>query len=51
MPDVMDLLRDGVPLSLLIDVLGHEAPDSASLYAEEGAPAPWWLPRGASQAG
>lgn len=42
--DVMHLLEDHVPLSLLCDLTTSEAPDSAEILAAEGAPDDeWWV--------
>jgi hypothetical protein len=35
--DPMDCLRDGVPPSLLIDLLGDAGPDATSIYQDEPA--------------
>jgi hypothetical protein len=35
--DPMDCLRDGVPPSLLIDLLGEAGPDASGIYRDEPA--------------
>lgn len=39
--DVMDLLENGIPLTLLIDLLDERGPASAKLYREEPADVAW----------
>jgi hypothetical protein len=41
MPDVMDMLEHGVPLTLLIDLLGEQGPASMTLYRTEPADTTW----------
>ena len=50
--DVMDMLHDHVPLTLLVDLV--DAPPSEQVLVEEGLPAQqWWehLPQQADPAG
>ncbi len=47
MPDVMDWLRAGIPLSLLMDLLDPVGPDSARRYVEESGDVTW-VPRTAA---
>ncbi len=45
MLDPMDCLRDGVPLSLVMDLLSEAGPDAARIYAAEQADdTDWTLP-------
>lgn len=39
-----DLLRDHVPLTLLLDLAAVEGPRSAAHYADEGGDADWLQP-------
>jgi hypothetical protein len=41
MLDPMACLKDGVPLSLVIDLLGEDGPDASRIYAEEPADLSW----------
>jgi hypothetical protein len=41
MLDPMACLKDGVPLSLVIDLLGEDGPDASRIYAEEPADLTW----------
>ena len=44
-PDVMHLLNDHVPLSLLADLTDPEGPRSKEILATEGQPdVAWWQP-------
>ncbi len=44
--EVMDLLAEHVPLSLLMDLAMPAGPRSRDLLHTEGLPAdPWWEPR------
>lgn len=45
MPSVMGWLRAGVPLTLLVDLLDQQGPDSSRWYAEEPADTSWVPPR------
>jgi hypothetical protein len=45
MPDPLDLLAHGVPLTLLVDLLDERGPDSRRMYGEERADASWLEPR------
>lgn len=45
MPDPLDLLSRGVPLTLLVDLLDEHGPNSRRLYDEEHADASWIEPR------
>jgi hypothetical protein len=44
MPDPLDFLADGVPLSLLIDLLDERGPNSRRLYGEEQGDTSWLNP-------
>jgi len=44
MPDPLDLLSHGVPLTLLVDLLDERGPDSRRMYAEEQADISWLTP-------
>jgi len=45
MPDVMTALREGLPLSLLIDLVAAEGPDSERILAAEAPDVDLgWLP-------
>jgi hypothetical protein len=44
MPDPLDLLASGVPLTLLLDLLDEHGPNSRRLYAEELGDASWLHP-------
>ena len=44
MPDPLDLLAHGVPLTLLIDLLDEHGPESCRLYGEERGDAGWLRP-------
>ena len=41
LPDVMTLLRDRVPVTLLLDLLPASGPRSAEIYHAEGADLSW----------
>lgn len=41
MPDPMSLLKDGVPLSLVVDLFEADGPRAADIYADEGADMSW----------
>lgn len=41
--DPMDCLRDGVPLSLVMDLLAADGPNARRIYAEEPADTAWTL--------
>ncbi len=41
MLEPMDCLRDGIPLSLMMDLLDDEGPDAQRLYASEHADLAW----------
>lgn len=41
MLDAMACLKDGVPLSLVIDLLDAEGPDARRIYADEPADTSW----------
>ena len=43
MLDPMACLKDGVPLSLVIDLLEVEGPNAPRIYAEEPADVTWTL--------
>jgi hypothetical protein len=40
-PDPLRLLERGVPVTLLVDLLDPRGPDSARIYAVEGADTAW----------
>jgi hypothetical protein len=42
LPEPIEWLAAGIPLTLLIDVLAPTAPDSAEIFAAEAGDA-WWL--------
>jgi hypothetical protein len=42
-PDPIAWLRDGVPLTLLIDLLDAAGPDSAAIYRSEPADLTWTI--------
>lgn len=44
MPDPLDLLSRGVPLTLLLDLLDENGPDSRRMYDEEQGDASWLRP-------
>lgn len=44
MPDPLDLLAHGVPLTLLVDLLDERGPDSRRMYDEERGDASWLRP-------
>lgn len=44
MPDPLDLLARGVPLTLLMDLLDERGPNSRRLYAEERGDIGWLRP-------
>lgn len=44
MPDPLDMLARGVPLTLLVDLLDEHGPDSRRVYAEERGDASWLRP-------
>jgi hypothetical protein len=44
MPDPLDLLAGGVPLTLLLDLLDERGPNSRRLYAEERGDVSWLRP-------
>jgi hypothetical protein len=44
MPDPLDLLARGVPLTLLMDLLDERGPNSRRLYAEERGDVSWLRP-------
>lgn len=44
MPDPLDLLAGGVPLSLLVDLLDERGPNSRRMYDEERGDASWLQP-------
>jgi len=44
MPDPLDLLSHGVPLTLLVDLLDEHGPDSRRMYDEEQADTSWLAP-------
>lgn len=48
-PDVMDLLANGVPISLLVDLLDETGPDSHRFFVEE-QPDVEWLPESVRRA-
>ncbi|MDQ1702877.1 MAG: hypothetical protein QOF57_2129 [Frankiaceae bacterium] len=41
MPNMLDLLDAGVPVTLLLDLFSADAPESRVLYAEETADTHW----------
>lgn len=44
LPDVMELLNRGVPLSLLADLTDPDGPRSQEILAVEGGPeTAWWV--------
>lgn len=47
MPDMMEWLRAGIPLTLGMDLLDPTGPDSRRLYADERASLDWVPPRAA----
>jgi hypothetical protein len=49
LPDPLDLLAEGIPLTLLIDLLGPTAPNSEEILAAEPGDASW-VPRVTSAA-
>ena len=44
MPDPLDLLASGVPLTLLVDLLDEHGPNSRRMYDEERGDASWLRP-------
>ena len=44
MPDPLDMLARGVPITLLVDLLDERGPDSRRVYAEERGDASWLRP-------
>jgi len=44
LPDPLEWLAAGVPLTLLVDLLGSAAPASADLYREERGDDAWLRP-------
>ena len=43
-PDPMQWLRAGLPLTLLLDLLPSDGPDSEAIMRREGGDAAWLLP-------
>ncbi len=41
MLDPMACLKDGVPLSLMLDLLGEDGPDATRIYADEPGDISW----------
>ena len=41
MPNMMEMMKAGVPVTLLLDVLGGHAPDSRRLYVSETVDTSW----------
>ena len=41
MPDPMALLKDGVPLSLVVDLYQAEGPNAMDIYVAESADMTW----------
>jgi hypothetical protein len=44
MPDPLNLLASGVPITLLLDLLDERGPDSRRRYAEEHGDTTWLRP-------
>jgi hypothetical protein len=41
MLDPMTCLKDGIPLSLVLDLLEEDGPDTSRIYAQEPADTSW----------
>lgn len=48
LPNIMEWLDDGVPLTLLIDLLSAEGPASAAIFRTESADLDWTVARHAA---
>lgn len=48
LPDPMSWLRHGVPLTLLIDLLGDQGPASREIFSAEDADLSWTVHRHAA---
>jgi hypothetical protein len=44
MPDPLEMLASGVPLTLLLDLLDEHGPNSRRMYDEERGDTSWLLP-------
>jgi hypothetical protein len=44
LPEPLNLLSHGVPITLLVDLLDEHGPDSRRVYAEERGDASWLRP-------
>ena len=43
MLDPMECLKDGIPLSLVLDLLEVDGPDTSRIYAQEPADTSWTI--------